>query len=398
MSENSGASGPAQDRLVEALHAIARALDHSREMEAVLEGILSGVGLVVPFDAACVYLAGPLSENFSCAYVQGYPEPARARVLGTRLALQEHPLLRKMAATHIPVILSDGGDGSIFGELPGTEWVRSFACAAVSSQGRLAGVILLESAAPASFTRQHAVYLGLLAEQAALVIEGVHLYGQVQHEIKQRRVIQDSLSEANKLLMGYIDAIEELQAELREQTIRDPLTGVFNRRYLEETLERESARSARSNQPVSVIIMDADHFKRVNDVYGHKAGDLVLKGLGDLLKTRIRSGDIACRFGGEEFLIVMPGASVEVAADRAEQVRSVFETLRFVHENREIRATLSLGVAGIPEHASDGEDVLICADRALQQAKQLGRNRVVVYDPGYGEPGSDAPGAPGEQP
>ncbi len=164
--------------------------------------------------------------------------------------------------------------------------------------------------------------------------------------------------------------------------MRDHLTGLYNRHYLQETLEREIARAMRSEQSVSIMIMDVDHFKRVNDSYGHKVGDLVLRALGDLLKSSIRAGDIPCRYGGEEFIIVMPNVPLSIAHERAAHISSRINELRVPHEDVHLQVTVSVGVATIPQHGLNGEDVLLRADRALYRAKELGRNRIVLYEEG----------------
>jgi diguanylate cyclase (GGDEF)-like protein len=126
---------------------------------------------------------------------------------------------------------------------------------------------------------------------------------------------------------------------------------------------------------------DVDHFKRYNDTFGHEAGDLLLQEFGALLKKRCRADDIACRYGGEEFMLIMPEASCEVARQRAEQLRETVKQLRVEYRNQMLGAvTISLGLATFPLHGSNGDDVLRAADRALYQAKQSGRDRVVVID------------------
>ncbi len=198
--------------------------------------------------------------------------------------------------------------------------------------------------------------------------------------VTDRKRYQDALKQVNKNLIAHVREIEALQEQLREQAIRDPLTGLFNRRYLQETLEREVARARRARQPIGVIIMDVDFFKRVNDTYGHKAGDLVLEKMGALLKSNLRAGDIPCRYGGEEFTIIMPGASLEAAVQKAEKLLKKIAALRVIYEKNEIRVTVSVGVAAFPQHGKTGEQTLICADKALYRAKESGRNRLVVYE------------------
>jgi diguanylate cyclase (GGDEF)-like protein/PAS domain S-box-containing protein len=183
---------------------------------------------------------------------------------------------------------------------------------------------------------------------------------------------------ANDRLESQLAEIQLLQAELQERMLRDPLTGLYNRRYLQETLPREFARLERIGHSLGVIIMDVDHFKNINDSYGHDAGDIVLQTIGKLLLSNVRTGDIACRHGGDEFLIVMPDASLQVCQERAERIRLLFEDLVTTYNSRLIRVTVSMGVAAYPLHGSNKEEILTCADRALYKAKQAGRNQVVT--------------------
>jgi len=174
-----------------------------------------------------------------------------------------------------------------------------------------------------------------------------------------------------------------LRDSLRNQAIRDPLTGLFNRRYMEESLERELRRSVRRDRPVSVIMIDLDHFKEFNDRYGHPTGDALLRSLGSFLAQQVREEDIACRYGGEEFLLVAPEAALEVARDRAERIREQFKNMSLLHRMEGIEpATLSAGVAAYPENGSVPEALIRAADRALYIAKNSGRDRVVVARPG----------------
>jgi diguanylate cyclase (GGDEF)-like protein len=188
------------------------------------------------------------------------------------------------------------------------------------------------------------------------------------------------LSQANERLQAQLAEIQSLQAQLREQAIRDPLTNLYNRRYMQETFERELASAQRHQQMVGVIMMDIDHFKRLNDTHGHKAGDLMLQALGDLLQNETRDYDVACRYGGEEFVIVMSGATKETAHRRAEQLRSHFADLHLEFSGMVLRATISIGVAIFPVHGETSEALLRAADQALYAAKAGGRNRVMVYE------------------
>ena len=189
---------------------------------------------------------------------------------------------------------------------------------------------------------------------------------------------EEALHHANDQLKQRLDEIEGLQAELREQAIRDPLTGLYNRRYLSETLERELARAMREGYPVSLVMADIDHFKDVNDTYGHAAGDLVLRSLGCIFKADTRPGDIACRYGGEEFLLVLPNADARTAVARAEQLRKEIGRSRVAWLGHDVGVTLSLGVASFPLYGATGDEVVAAADLALYAAKAAGRDRVAL--------------------
>jgi len=170
-----------------------------------------------------------------------------------------------------------------------------------------------------------------------------------------------------------------LREKLRSQSVRDPLTGLYNRRYLDETLDLELARAIRSKDPIAVIMLDIDHFKTFNDTFGHEAGDLVLKGVADVLATSMRRGDVAGRFGGEEFLLVMPGADLELAASRADTMREMIGTLDLSQGGQKLgNVTASFGVAIFPEDGETAPTVVQTADKALYAAKAAGRNRVIA--------------------
>jgi diguanylate cyclase (GGDEF)-like protein len=171
----------------------------------------------------------------------------------------------------------------------------------------------------------------------------------------------------------------ENEARLRKLSVRDTLTGLFNRRYLEETLDRELSRVARKQLPLGIIMVDIDHFKRFNDTHGHAAGDMLLQRMGDFLRGHIRAADVACRYGGEEFVLILPEASREVTSERAEHVREEVKYLRIDFQGQLLEVvTLSLGVAVFPTNGSTGVAVLRAADTALYQAKREGRDRVIV--------------------
>lgn len=170
-----------------------------------------------------------------------------------------------------------------------------------------------------------------------------------------------------------------LRDNLRSQSIRDPLTGIFNRRYMEEAFAHELYRAARRTQPVGVILLDVDHFKTINDTYGHAYGDSLLKALAGYLKNRLRGEDILCRYGGEEFVIILPDTSLENALRLAEKLRS---EIQLIEPDLSLQPPqpvhISLGVAAFPEHGRNADELIKAADWALYQAKQKGRDRVVA--------------------
>ena len=171
-------------------------------------------------------------------------------------------------------------------------------------------------------------------------------------------------------------AVQVLQEELREQSTHDALTGLYNRRFLDEFFGRELLLAKRGGHPVSVIMGDLDHFKAVNDRYGHLAGDEVLRVFGTLLTNNARASDIVCRYGGEEFLLVLPGMTTEGAVERAEQLRQAMAATPVSNGVSRITVTASFGVATFPTHGRTTDELIAAADRALYSAKAQGRNRV----------------------
>lgn len=173
----------------------------------------------------------------------------------------------------------------------------------------------------------------------------------------------------------------KLRERLYYQAIRDPLTGLFNRHYMEETFEREIQRAIRKELNMGVIIFDIDHFKRFNDNFGHLAGDVMLKEIASFVTANVRKEDIVSRYGGEEFLIIMPDASLSVAKERAEFLRRKVKDLKILYQDRLLDpVTLSFGVSSFPLHGRDVETLIKKADEALYRAKGEGRDRVVVAE------------------
>ncbi len=190
-----------------------------------------------------------------------------------------------------------------------------------------------------------------------------------------KRQLARTVSEQVSLALANL----KLRETLHNQSIRDPLTGLFNRRYLEESLKREIHRSLRTERSLAVVMIDVDRFKLFNDTFGHDAGDAVLRELGTFLQQSIRTSDIACRYGGEELTLILPDADLKDAASRAEALRQGIKELKISHRGQNLdQITISVGVAACPDCGTEGDLVIKAADAALYRAKKEGRDRTVV--------------------
>lgn len=248
---------------------------------------------------------------------------------------------------------------------------------------RLDPLELVMEARRASMAEQFALDVSSKAEQIHYLIEGRRKDGeQVDAEIFSNIIHVNG----RRLRVSLVHDVTErcrverevlaLHERLREQSLRDPLTGLHNRRFLEENLPRELARAMRQCAPVAVVLGDIDHFKAINDRYGHPAGDQVLREFATLLGHAARESDLCCRLGGEEFLLILPGLDQAGATARAEQLRLAVETAQISWQGAPIPITASFGIAIYPEHGQLSEPLIAAADAALYMAKGCGRNRV----------------------
>ena len=194
------------------------------------------------------------------------------------------------------------------------------------------------------------------------------------HDITERK-------QANERLQTQLTEIANLHNQLHEQAIRDPLTGLFNRRYMSNILDRETHRSERHKRPLSILMIEIDDFKKVNDTFGHDAGDVTLKTVAGLIESNTRSDDVPCRFGGDEFVLILSETTLEAACICAERLREATAALQLEHEGRWISGlTLSIGIAMFPQHGTNIISTLRAADIAMYQAKQTGKNRVMIAE------------------
>lgn len=194
------------------------------------------------------------------------------------------------------------------------------------------------------------------------------------HSLQCGRELAVSLTDQMSLAFANL----MLRETLKHQSVRDPLTGLFNRRHMEEALERELSRATRNGQPVAVLMADIDHFKEFNDAFGHEAGDVALRDLGSLLRSEVRGGDIACRYGGEEFLLILTDSDLHTACERARKLMEQVRNMHVRHGGETLRRiTLSVGVACFPQHGTVAPQIIRAADEALYKAKADGRDRVI---------------------
>jgi diguanylate cyclase (GGDEF)-like protein/PAS domain S-box-containing protein len=248
---------------------------------------------------------------------------------------------------------SESRDSGIFCGHIKNESEASYLCVPLVAQGNALGIL-------------HLQYDRSESTRGTVVFETL--------QVSQQRL---AVSAAGQIALSL--ASLSLQETLREQSIRDPLTGLYNRRYMQDSLDREIARAKRKKHPLSILFLDLDHFKMFNDSFGHDAGDLVLKSIADVFRQRFRGDDAICRYGGEEFAIILPESSAANAERRANDLRAEVKDLRLRSQGRQLdRVTLSIGIASYPENGSTVDDLLREADRALYQSKADGRDRVTL--------------------
>ncbi len=210
---------------------------------------------------------------------------------------------------------------------------------------------------------------------------GTHIgYFGITRDMTERKRAEQSLQAANRQLEEQLERINQLHEQLREQAIRDDLTGVYNRRHFVEVADNELERARRLGAPLSLVMLDLDHFKSVNDQHGHATGDAALKAVGAMLSATTRVDDLACRLGGEEFAVLLSGVPHEPALERAEKWRALLAATAIPAAGAALRLTASFGVATLQRRDGSIDELMKVADTRLYRAKSLGRNRVVGRD------------------
>ncbi len=252
---------------------------------------------------------------------------------------------------------------------------------AASAAGIAAG-LAVAGWQPQLHTGMAATLLSLAGLTAYLMVVAQGAYARsldLHRTREQLRQGEQALKAANERLRRHIDDIHRLEARLREQAYRDPLTGLYNRRFLDTAMARELDRCRREQRPLSLVLIDIDHFKRINDSHGHPAGDAVLDHLAGLLREQAAAGEVVCRYGGEEFLLLLPGVAHAAALARAEACRAAAADARVSFGGSELRATLSIGVATCePGRREAAAQLVRRADQALYRAKRGGRDQVMA--------------------
>jgi len=199
-------------------------------------------------------------------------------------------------------------------------------------------------------------------------------------DITEKKLTDQKLQSAYEQVRKQLGEIEQLHETLREQAIRDSLTGLYNRRYMEEALKQEHSRAIREGHIISVVMLDMDDLKKINDEFGHIVGDKALQILGEHLRSLTRVEDIACRYGGDEFLIILHNMPARDAYKRAEEWRVNLEEKKIPYDNKGIAITFTAGIASFPAGKKSVEEIIVAADNALYKAKMQGRNKVILYD------------------
>ncbi|NTW12389.1 MAG: diguanylate cyclase, partial [Anaerolineales bacterium] len=331
-------------RLAEALRDTSAALNSTLKLDEVLDRVLENIEKVTTFDAAMVLMV----EGHTVRKIRQLNK--LQTILGpgltgnTQANLINVPILQTIRETQQPCLIPDTHTDLRWHAIPGMSWIRSLISAPVMIRGQVAGVINILSATPNAFTPSHSERLMVFAGQAAVAIENAQLFEQAY----------------------YLSVI-------------DPLTELTNRRHFFEAARFEFERTHRYPRTLSVMMIDIDHFKNINDTHGHAVGDAALREVAARIKRSVRTVDIVARYGGEEFIVLMPETGLQKAGQVAERVRRSVANNPIADGNTSVTATLSIGVAEMDDKSRNIDQLIVYADKALYEAKAAGRNRVASY-------------------
>ncbi len=330
-----------QRALADALRDTSAALNSTLRLDEVFERILTNVGRVAPHDAVNIMLVEKGEIRVACH--RGYDEGGLAEsLMALRIPVEKVVNFRYMAETGNPLIIPEVSNYPGWDPIKGTEWLRSYAAAPIRHNGETVGFLNLDSRTPGFFKPEDAERLQAFVDQAAIAVANARMY-----------------------------------SEMQQMALTDAPTGLYNRRALFDLGYREVERARRFNRPLAALMVDLDHLKDVNDTYGHLVGDQVIKALVDCCQETTRTVDIIGRYGGDEFVILLPENDLETAARVAERLRTSIAKIRVVTQTGMIvRVTVSVGVATLNDTITDLTGLIDLADRALYAAKEGGRNQV----------------------
>jgi diguanylate cyclase (GGDEF)-like protein len=321
---------------LETLNAVSKALSTTLKADKMLERLVDRVQEVIPYDQCAVFLADSDRKRLVLKTQRGFSFET-----GRRISFPiRKGLVGYIVAHGQPLVFSDRKKMEIIPGYTGREKMRSFLGLPLRFRDDLEGAIIFASARTAHFTHYHLETLQLLANQAAAQISNAFLHRQME-----------------------------------EMALTDGLTGLYNHRHFQERLDHEMERAQRHNQHLSLLLLDIDHFKKLNDTCGHPFGDVVLKGVSRELVRVVRSIDFVARYGGEEFAIILPGTARKGCGNMAERVLKAVRALDFEHERRPYRVTISVGSAVFPEDGESKGDLVRHADQSLYLAKESGRDQ-----------------------
>lgn len=367
-----------QRLFAEALYDTAAVITSTLHFDEVLDRILENIDSAVETDAANISLIEQGKIRFVRA--KGYEKVGISNedIINLRLTINSFKNLKQIIHDKQPICIPDTRAYPGWKEIPTSHWIRSYIGAPIIVENKVVGLIGLDSATPGFFTEEHAERLKAFSMQAAIAIENTRLYTKSLHELEERKRAQARLRHANQKLKSQLEEIKALQSQLREQAIRDVLTGLYNRRYFEEVCAAEIKKCRQDALPLSLLMIDIDHFKVINDKYGHPSGDIILQRLGKLFEQNTSENAIPCRYGGEEFVVILSAATPDQAYRYADEIRMEFSRQQFDIEGQIIQGTISVGIANLYEHGHHRHSLLTAADIALYQAKQAGRNCIRV--------------------
>lgn len=372
-----------------ALRNASTAISSSLSMEVIMYQIIEEMGKAINVTSASIQRFEPKSLTTTIIAEYNGPEAnpeEKISDLGNVYPEVDEDIFferdKRMRAGQHDVAHFDDADLTSYERLEAQEFgVKSVLYIPLLIRNELMGyAVLWETRKRREFTSAEIILCKDLAQQAAIALDHARLYEQAQEEITERKKAETELQKLNAQLQSQLAEIKQLEINLREQAIRDPLTGLFNRRYMDEMLKMEIARTLRTKKPLSIVILDLDHLKTINDTYGHvKGGDTALRLFADTLKQLHRTEDILCRYAGDEFLVILSNTSPQVAYKRVMQWKDAVSKIKIETDEEDFSITFSAGIAEYTSHEHTGESLLIRADQALYRAKELGRDRVEIY-------------------